>query len=101
MKRFHNVAFSVLVALVCFSVMGYGVANALLPDIFTKSESSGLEKRDYTQLEDVTSASFFEGDAQDEFEQFVADGIPFRDTLILQSARLQRVSIKESAAIFG
>ena len=101
MNSVRNIAFVCLVAVFAFSVIGYSCLGHVMPGVIDKPKHSAVEKRDYVQMKDVLALSFMDGKAQDKFEQYAADGMPFRNELIFGNARIQRMSIKGGAWLFG
>ena len=101
MQRIQNITFTVIAALIVFSIMGYNVAGALAPDIVAVPEASDLENRYYAKPSELSVDSLQDGTFQDSFEAFIADHVPNRDLIVLCNAALQRTSIATSAAIQG
>ena len=99
MQKIQNIVFAVLACVMLFSVVGsraiFIATNHKAPD------SSELERRSYQKLGGVVRASFFDGEAQDLFEQYVADGVPGRDQVLLLNASLQRQGIETAAMLVG
>ena len=98
MKPVRNIVFSVCVAVLLFS----SIANAGM-DFFqgeTKKQSF-LEGRYYQTAPVITADRFMDGSIQDETEQYFADLIPKRDSVLLGNAALQRWGISTANIPFG
>ncbi|MCD8199909.1 MAG: hypothetical protein LUD25_02975 [Coriobacteriaceae bacterium] len=65
------------------------------------NEKSYLEGRDYETLPEPTLEAVQSQEFQDNFEQFMADATPMKDSALLANAQVQRSSITLSAAVFG
>ena len=99
-ERIRNIAFTAVVALLLFSAILYQAADALIPG-FEAAETSNAEGRDFVTWSDVRENTLVDGSFQDEFEQFAADSIPAKDTVVVTNAALQRFGIASSAKVFG
>ena len=101
MTRLRNILFTCIMVVLTCSVLGLECINKVAPSLAVKPESSDVEKRNYVQSDDLLSASFVNGEAQSQFEQYMADGTPFRDAMLFGNAGLQRQVIKCAATVFG
>ena len=79
------------------SILNY----ATLPDPGTIERQSYLEGRIYQNLPEFKADAFFTHEYQDAFEQFAADSIPYRDSVMLGNAQLQRFGIESSNLFYG
>ena len=98
MQKAQNIVFVLIVCVALVSVFAYRAYYAAMPG---KSfpEVSAMEKRNYKTLDDVLAKSFANGNAQKVFEQYVADGVPKRNEILLFNAGLQRQGIKTAATL--
>ena len=101
MRRFDNIALTVVTIAIGFSVMAYGAAGLLAPTVVQVSEVSNIENRYYAELPSLTAESVLDKSFQSGFDAFIADHIPLRDHAVLLNAGMQRTCIAASAAIRG
>lgn len=101
MRRFENIALTVIVAAIGFSVAAYNITGLVAPTLVEVPEVSNLENRYYASAPALTSDSFLDKTFQDEFDKFLADHVPVRDQAVLFNAAMQRTSVATSAAIRG
>ena len=99
MSKVRNIIFVAIIAVCLFSVIGYKVAVAATP--LTAPQRSTLEGREYQGFPKVSTEAISDGDFQDDFEQYIADLIPRRDTVLLANAALQRKTIELANVPFG
>ncbi|MDO4532394.1 MAG: hypothetical protein Q4C36_01595 [Coriobacteriia bacterium] len=85
-----------------FAVLLSSIVNyATLPDPGTIERQSYLEGRLYQNLPEFKAKAFLAHEYQDSFEQFAADSIPYRDSVMLGNAQLQRFGIESSNVFYG
>ena len=98
MKSVRNVLFSACVSVLLLAC----IVNAGLDFVQgVDKKQSFLEGRYYQECPAVTVHSFLEGDMQDETEQYFADLVPRRDSVLLGNAALQRWGITTANIPFG
>ena len=100
MGKAINVVFLALVGALVFSAIAFQVADRLVPS-FEAPKSSSVEGRKYVQFEDVVEKSVVDGEFQDSFEQYAADSVPLKESLVALSAALQRQGIVTANIPFG
>ena len=98
MAQFRNVLFTALIAVALFSPLGYVAIGIIAPDL-ARPELSSLERRNYQTWKGIASSSPLDGSAQEAFEQYVSDYVPFRDQAMLFNAALQRQGIRTAAIL--
>lgn len=64
-------------------------------------EKSELENKTYAAFPALDANAFSTGDFQDDMEDWAAQHIPARDTLLLANASAQRLSIESANLLFG
>ena len=85
-----------------FAVLPSSILNyATLPDPGTIERQSYLEGRLYQNLPEFKAKAFLAHEYQDAFEQFAADSVPYRDSVMLGNAQLQRFGIESSNLFYG
>lgn len=91
--------FVVVCLLVCLCVvLNKGLMGAhLIP----QRHRSNLEGRVYERRPQVSVAALADGSFQDSFERYVADGVPWRDVVVLANAAVQRSGISLASGLFG
>lgn len=97
--RLRNVVLVVAVAACLAFVLGYRVYA--YEEGIELPTSSDLEARTYQTFPELSWETVSEGTFQDDFEQYIADGIPERDDLLLANASLQRRVIELANLPFG
>ena len=101
MRRFQDIALTVVAIAVGFSVIAYYTAGSMEPAVIEMPEVSNLENRYYAEEPELTREAFLDKSYQDGMDAFLADHVPLRDQVVLFNAGLQRASIATSAAIRG
>ena len=104
MNRLRSIVFSTVCVLLLGCVLiAKGLEHSPLSSVVADAckETSQLEGRDYEHFPElalgtVTGASF-----QSDFEQYVADSIPYRDQALMLNAGLQRSQIALANRVFG
>ena len=69
--------------------------------IIPEKNSSSLEGREYAKLLEITAATIADGTFQESFDQYVSDGVPMRDVMVLANAAVQRMGIASVSRFFG
>ena len=100
MRKAVNIIFVILVGAFLCGALAFQVADKVVPS-FEAPKSSELEGREYVQFSDVLGKSIRRGVFQDQFEQYAADSMPARETLVALSAALQRQGIVTANVPFG
>lgn len=101
MRRFENIALTVVAIAIGFSVIAYNAANLIAPSLVEVPEVSNLENRNYEEAPKLTGESFLGKTFQDSFDRFLADHVPSRDRIVFFNAAMQRASVAASAAVHG
>lgn len=101
MKKLHNVVFPVAFLLFLSAVVIFKCLGLAGIDVVSKDSRSVLEGREYQSFPSVSISALASGEFQDEFEQYVADLVPYRDEVLLSNAAAQRVPIMVSAVVAG
>lgn len=105
MQKGRNIVFVACSAIVLCATLGcaaLSAAGVVLPEeVAHQSHRSNLEGRSYTEFPALSASSFADGSFQGDLESYVADSIPFRDSILLANAALQRADIKIMAHLFG
>lgn len=65
------------------------------------SKFSHVEGRELTKRPKVSLANVGSHELQDQSEKYLSDSFPIKEQALLANARLQRVAIEQSAALFG
>lgn len=94
---------NLLFVAVCLSICLCTVLNKGLMGlgIISQRHNSNLEGREYARRPQATVASIADGTFQDSFEQYVSDGVPMRDAMMLANAAVQRSGIALASRLFG
>ena len=99
MQRIRDIAFTAIVGLVLFAAIGNVAAAKLLPG-YDIPEHSTLEGREYQHFPDIGAQTLLNHNFQNDFEQYVADRMLGRNTLLLANAKLQRTGIESANLLF-
>ena len=100
MSRTHNILFVFLIGFVLFLALGNGFVRVVTYGQDAQMESH-LEGRYYQNIPNVTPERFSSHAVQDEAEQYFADSLPKRDSILLVNAGAQRMLIAFANAPFG
>ena len=80
-----------LTALFCVFIAAFGVATLILPD----AEFSENENRVLAQAPELTAEKFFSGEFGEDFEKYLADQFPLRETFVSVKAKAEQLSGKK------
>ncbi len=100
MEKMRNILFIAITAVVC-SLALINITATSLPGSQGPVAKSYLEGRNYQQAPEITPVRLSSGVFQSEFEQFVADSIPFRNAALFANAGTQRTTIELANIPFG
>ena len=79
-----------LTALFCVFIAAFGVATLILPD----AEFSENENRVLAQAPELTAEKFFSGEFGEDFEKYLADQFPLRETFVSVKAKAEQLAEK-------
>ena len=100
MTTLRNIVLTVICAALMFSAIAAQVFLCIVPDA-PLPRTSNVEGRDYVQMSDLAELSIAEGEFQTQFEQYAADSVPIKESLVQLSADLQRSQITIAAKSLG
>lgn len=105
MGKIHNKVFVIFFLLVLCTTLGTKALSYVgveFPEwTGIDKERSYLEGRDLSNLPSISLEKVLSTEFQDEFEQFIADALPFRETALLANASVQRFAIEIANMPFG
>ena len=92
MGKISNILFSVIFIVFLLGPLGYVLADKVIPD-FDRPVHSYQEGRTYQTFPEHDVNALAKGKFQNEFERYVSDAVPFRDSVLVANSVLQRQSI--------
>lgn len=100
MEKARNILIIVTAAVICLLAL-LNIVLTSLSSSQNPEKNSYLEGRSYQQAPKITWERLSGGVFQSEFEQYIADSVPFRNTVLLANAGAQRTTIGLANAPFG
>jgi|GEM_PF-910279 len=104
MNKLRSIVFSVICIMILGCVLVFkGIEHSPLSSLVSSAlkETSQLEGRNYEHLPELELESIVEATFQSDFEQYVADSIPWRDQALMLNAGVQRTQISLASKAFG
>ena len=100
MEKVRSILFIIVVAVVCFAVLG-NIAYSKITSPSDEPVESTLEGRELEFIPEFSLGSFNSREYQDHMEQALADKVPARPRVLLANASVQRALITAANTVCG
>ena len=103
MAKARNIVFAILTSLILLCVFGCKAAGNLniLPSFLDNTKHSYLEGRDLKTAPPLSNETIGDKSFQDDVEEYIADSVPARDSILLANAALERSVIRIANSLFA